>query len=160
MKRCILFPALIILLFTKPSTLNAQNSEIGFTFTLSGHLIFGPYFRYWIDDHDEVDICFPAAWEGKGKVLFPGGFQSGYHHFFGEKHWRPSAGMQYHLYFGPKENNKRVNLQIFSLVPGIQYRFDENKMSIEENIWISYFKIKGRSKVFPTGLETKFGINL
>jgi hypothetical protein len=150
----------LLILLSNPEYSSAQKSEIGISFTLSGHLIFGPYFRCWMDDHNELDICIPAAWEGKGKVLFPNGFQTGYHYYFGEKHWRPSVGLQYHLYFGPKENEKRKYLQLLSLVPGIQYRWNESKTCIEELLWISTMKVKGKQKIFPTGLETKFGVKL
>ena len=148
------------LISISPNYINAQHSEIGISVTLSGHFIFGPYYRYWFDDNNEIDLMIPAAWEGKGKVLFPSGVQTGYHYYFGESHWRPSVGVQYSLFFAPKINNKRNNLNIFSLVPGIQYRWNETRFNVEELIWISYFKMNGKSKIFPAGLETKFGVKL
>jgi hypothetical protein len=147
-------------LFTFSKYSNAQHSEIGVSVTLSGHLIFGPYYRYWLDDNNEIDLMIPAAWEGTGKVLFPGGIQTGYHYYFGDKHWRPTVGLQYSLFLGPKTNNERKNLYIFTLTPGIQYRWDETKYSIEELFWISYFPKNTKRKISPTGFETRFGIKL
>lgn len=154
---------LLILIFIfsiNPKNTTAQRSEIGVSVTLSGHFIFGPYYRYWFDDNNEIDLLIPAAWEGTGKVLFPCGIQTGYHYYFGENHWRPSLGVQYSLFFAPKVNGERNNLNIFSLVPGVQYQWADNKFSLEELLWISYFKMNNKRKIFPTGLETKFGVKL
>jgi hypothetical protein len=139
----------------------SQHSEIGFSVTLSGHIILGPYYRYWVDDHNSVDLTIIAAYEDK--LIFPHGFNVGYKYYFIEKNWRPSLGFQYSLMIAPVKENKtgkRTNLQLFSLVPGIQYRWNDHKLNIEEFIWISYFRFNKKSRIFPVGLETRFGAKL
>ena len=150
----------IIVVLTTVKSISAQKSEIGVSVTLSGHFLFGPYYRYWFDDHNELDFMIPCACEGKGKVIFPSGIQAGYHYFFGDSSWRFSTGVQYSLFFGPKKDDSRKNLHIFSVIPGVQYRWNETKPSVEELLWISYFKLNGKQKISPTGLETKIGIKL
>jgi hypothetical protein len=139
-----------------PELLKAQKSEVGVTFTLSGHLIFGPYYRYWFDNHNELDIGILATYEGK--IHFPQ-INAGYHYYFNDRNWRPSIGGQYS--FAPGIGKSKGNsFQMFSIVPGIQYRFNNYNNCIEELIWISYFNLRGKKHIFPTGLETKFGMSL
>ena len=139
----------------------SQNSEIGFSVTLSGHILMGPYYRYWIDDHNGLDLTVLAAYEDK--LIFPHGFSAGYKHYFLDKKWRPGLGFQYTFMRAPvKDENtgKRSNLHLFSILPGVQYRWIDSKMNIEEFLWISYFKFNNKNRLLPIGLETRLGTKL
>lgn len=136
----------------------AQKSEIGVSFILSGHFIFGPYYRYWIDDHNAVELNVQAAYENS--LVFPGGLSAGYRCYFFDGNWRPSIGAKCSVLISPKvpeNNNKRVYFPIVSLDPGVQFRFNEQKMGIEEQLWIGAMKLRGKWKVTPLGLDTRAG---
>lgn len=147
---------LMTILFVQSGKGFSQGSEIGFSLTISGHLLFGPYYRYWINDHNSVDATLLASFENK--LIFPHGLSAGYKYYFLDDHWRPSLGLQYTFMTAPvKEEGKRPTLQLFSLVPGIQYRWNENHLTVEEFLWISYLNINNKKKILPLGLETRFG---
>ena len=136
----------------------AQDAEIGASLILSGHIMFGPYLRYWITDHHEAEVNLLAAYETQ--FVFPSAFNAGYHYYMGDNHWRPSIGAQFTLLLSPKvaETNYKIKcIPMYSVMPGIQYRWDLNHLNAEENLWISYLKFKEKGKIFPTGLETHLG---
>jgi hypothetical protein len=141
-----------------PQDCKAQHSEIGISIVLSGAIMFGPYYRYWIDDHNVAEVKIAAAVENK--LIIPFACSGSYYYYFLDKHWRPSAGAQYTLLISPKgptQNNKRKCFSMISAVPGIQYRWKENNYGIEEKVWIAYLMFKGNHKIFPIGLETLAG---
>ncbi|MBK7215447.1 MAG: hypothetical protein IPH88_19655 [Bacteroidales bacterium] len=149
---------LTIALVMQGEQVKAQKSEIGVSFILSGHFIFGPYYRYWIDDHNALELNVQAAYENS--LVFPGGVSAAYRYYFFDGNWRPSLAAQYTVLISPKvpeKENKRVFFPIASLNPGVQFRFNEKKMGVEEQLWIGAMKLKGKWKVAPLGLDTRFG---
>ena len=110
----------------------AQDPEIGVSFVLSGHIMFGPYFRYWITDHHEVEVNLLAAYEKQ--FVFPSAFNAAYHYYMLDGHWRPSVGAQFTLLISPKvaeTNFKYKCFPMYSFVPGVQFRWDQNHFVIE-----------------------------
>lgn len=149
---------LAMLLLGKGSSY-AQRSEVGVSIVLSGHLFVGPYYRYWINDHHQVETCLMAAYENS--LVFPGAWSAGYHYYFLDKHWRPSVGAQYLLLISPRVQEtdyKYKTFSIFLVDPGVQFRWNDNKLAVEEKFWIAYMKINRKSKVTPLGLDTRFGV--
>ena len=153
-------PLIILLLFYFLATVNtksyAQKPEIGFSIILCGAIMFGPYFGYWIDDHQCIRASTLAAWEEE--LVFPFAMNIGYVYYFGDKRWRPKAGLQYSLLLAPSKSrspDKPRSLSLISFLPGVQYRWDNTHQSVEGQFWIAYF-LKDK-KVRPIALECTYG---
>jgi len=62
----LIFP---VTLLSQPKVF-AQHSEIGVRFVLSGAIMFGPCYSYWVDDHNELNFSVLAAFQGE--LIVPG----------------------------------------------------------------------------------------
>ncbi|MDP2423216.1 MAG: hypothetical protein U1C46_03465 [Bacteroidales bacterium] len=152
---------LIILLFTITivtgrTDVRAQKPEVGVSLILSGAIMFGPYFSYRIDDHHCFEASVLAAYEKK--LVFPFTLNGSYNYYVGSKNWRPKIGLQYSLLISPvrhKSEDDPGSLSLISLIPGVQYRWDNTRQNIIGQVWVSYF-IKNK-KIFPIGLEGRYG---
>jgi hypothetical protein len=146
-----------------PGVTKAQHSEIGFSIVLSGALLFGPYYNYWLDDNQCVEASLMAAWELE--FAFPFAFNAGYHYYLGEKNWRPGLGLQYSLFSPPRDKSKPGPFQksLLTLLPGVQYRWAHTQQDTRMKIWISTFLSKEKVtpwRVMPIGLQLDYGHKL
>jgi hypothetical protein len=142
----------------------AQQSEIGVKVVLSGALMFGPYYTYWIDDHNALNASVLAAIEDKWQLIVPFALNAGYSAYFTDNKWRPEIGLQYSYLISPKKAKSPGDprgISILSLVPGVQYRWDETHQSVQSRIWIAYFfkelKPGKKNRIFPVGLDFSYG---
>lgn len=142
----------------------AQNSEIGIRVVLSGALMFGPYYTYWIDDHNALNTSILAALEEKGELIFPFSLNAGYSAYFFNKKWRPEIGLQYSYLFSPKKSKSSGDpkgISILSFVPGVQFQWDNTYQNAQSRIWLAYFlkspQRDNKIKIYPVGLDFSYG---
>jgi len=158
-----LFMCLLIfstLLFSQKKA-SAQHPEVGIKVVLSGALMFGPYFTYWVDDHNALNSSILAAYEGK--LIVPFAVNAGYSvHFFNNK-WRPEIGLQYSYLISPirhKSERDPNGISILSLVPGVQFQWENSHQNIGSRIWLAYIfdrPKKEKIKILPIGLDFSYG---
>lgn len=155
---------LMILSFLLPVKASAQHSEIGFKIVLSGALMFGPCYTYWVDDHQALNASMLAAYEGS--VIFPFAVNAGYSaHFFKNK-WRPEIGLQYTYLLSPKRHKSADDpngISILSLVPGVEYRWDHTYQNVTGEMWFAYFldnRKREKFKMNLIGLDFSYGYKI
>jgi len=153
-----LLAAIIFLSFGSP--VNSQDlarHQLSFSFTLSGHLLFGLGYTYWLDHQQAIQVtAFPLIVPGEGGRPFA--FNAGYGYYSNTEPWRFKAGLELTCLVSPPDPEKRKVLLLLNAVPGVQYDFGQN--SVLSQIWISYFLNQAKGKVFPTGLEFRYGRQL
>ena len=142
----------------------AQHSEIGVKVVFSGALMFGPYYTYWIDDHNALNTSILAAIEEKGVLIVPFALNAGYSAHFFNNQWRPEMGLQYTYLISPKRSkafDDPKGVSILSLVPGVQFRWDNTNQNLQSRIWLGYIFKKPQSgkklKILPLGLDFSYG---
>jgi hypothetical protein len=143
---------------------SAQHSEIGARVVLSGALMFGPYYTYWINDHNALNSSILAAIEEEGQLVVPFALNAGYSaHFFNNK-WRPEIGLQYSYLISPRRYklpDDPNGISILSLVPGLQFQWDNKYQNVQSRIWLGYFLEKRepgeKMKILPIGLDISYG---
>lgn len=140
----------------------AQHSEIGVRVVLSGALMFGSYYTYWIDDHNALTTSILAAYEGE--LVVPFAVNAGYSACFFSNKWRPEIGLQYSYLISPRRHKSAddpTGISILSLVPGVQFRWDNTYQNVQSRIWLAYFFEKPQTgkkiKIFPIGLDFSYG---
>jgi len=146
----------LVLFFGNNSKATAQVPEVGFSFILSGAIMFGPHFGYWIDNHQCLEASVLAAWEKQ--IIFPFALNGGYSYYLGNKSWQPKLGLQYSLLISPihhKSENDPRSVSLISLVPGFQYRSNDFHQTAKGQIWVAFF-LKEK-KVAPIALEGIYG---
>ncbi|MHC1706505.1 MAG: hypothetical protein AB9842_03165 [Bacteroidales bacterium] len=156
MKKLLFISLLTLSLFQLyPIKSPAQHPEIGFSIVLSGALLFGPYYNYWVDDHQCISASIMAAWEEEFK--FPFALNAGYGYYFGDKNWRPSVDLQYSLFMPPKHAKR---MSILTVLPGVQYRWAKDHQNTRCKLWVSSFLSKEEKLpwlVMPIGLQFDYG---
>jgi len=140
---------------------SAQNPEIGVKVVLSGALMFGSYFTYWVDDHNALNTSILAAYEGK--MIVPFAVNAGYSAYFFNNKWRPEIGLQYSYLISPRKHKSAGEpngISILSLVPGGQFQWDNTCQNIQCKIWFAYIFDKPKKekiKILPIGLDFSYG---
>jgi hypothetical protein len=149
------------LLMLQPKAL-PQHSEIGVKVVLSGALMFGPYYACWIDDHNALNASILAAYEKN--IIFPFALNASYNAFFFDSKWRPQLGLQYSYLIAPqksKSSNDPSGISLLSLVPGVQFQWDESRQNVQGSIWLAHFLDKKHKtekfKIFPVGIDFSYG---
>lgn len=149
------------ILLSQQKTL-AQHSEIGIKVVLSGALMFGPYYTYWVDDHNTLSSSILAAYESE--LIVPFAMNVGYSHYFSNNKWRPEIGLQYSYLLTPKKQKTSSNpngISILSLLPGVQFQWDNTLRNAQGNIWLAYIfdknQMNKKFKIFPIGLDFSYG---
>ncbi len=143
----------------------AQHSEIGVKFVLSGAIMFGPYYCYWLDNHNELNFSVLAAFPGE--LVFPFALNAGYGaHFFNSK-WRPQIGLQYSYLISPRRSKSLGDpngISIISVVPGLEFRWDNTFQNAQSKIWFAHVFDKNPTdknfKIFPIGLDISYGYKI
>lgn len=142
----------------------AQHSEVGFSVVLSGALMFGPYYTYWIDDHNELNSSVLAAIEEDWKVIVPFALNAGYSAHFFNSQWRPEIGLQYSYLISPRKSKslgEPNGISILSLIPGVQFQWDNTCQNSQSRIWLAYFLKKSqtgkKNGIFPIALDFSYG---
>jgi hypothetical protein len=132
-----------------------KTQQINFSITLSGHILFGIGYSYFLTDNHAVQTTLFLIPE-KG---FPFGINAGYNYFWEGEKWRPNLGTEFTLLVSPPDPDKRRVLPLIKLIPGIRYDFNEIH-NLNSRLWIAYFPTSKRVRVAPIGLDFKYGYNL
>jgi hypothetical protein len=154
MKRISFVLLALVFLQIHPLRVKAQHPEIGISVVLSGALMFGPYFDYWLDDHQALEASIMAAWDEEFKIPFA--LNAGYGYYFGSSKWRPNLTFQYSLLIPSLSEAK----SLLSALPGVQYRWDNSHQETRLGIWVSSFLSKEKItpwRVMPIGLQLNYG---
>jgi hypothetical protein len=154
----VIFPAMLL----SQQKVLAQHSEVGVRVVLSGALMFGPYFTYWADDHNALNCSVFAAYDGK--VIVPFALNAGYSAYFFTDKWRPQIGLQYSYLISPRKHKSSSDpngISILSLLPGVQFRWDNTCQNAQSRIWVAYFLKKPqagkKNKIYPIGIDFSYG---
>jgi hypothetical protein len=142
----------------------AQHSEIGVRVVLSGALLFGPYYVFWVDDHNAITCSAFAALEEGYQVIPLFALNAGYSAYFLNEKWRPEIGLQYSYLIAPRKHKSSADpggVSILSLLPGVQFRWDQSCQNTQSRLWIAYFLDKPRTgkknKIYPIGIDFSYG---
>jgi len=149
-------PLLLVFLFFVTGFVSAGNTSYNrmkFSFTLSGHMLFGLGYEYGFDEHHAVNLTvFPLLIPGKG---LPYALSAGYDYYFKGENWKPKIGAAFTLLVSPPDPDKRKTMPMIVFTPGIQYL--SQKDSFLSQIWVAWFLKKARFPVAPIGLEFLYG---
>jgi|WetSurMetagenome_2_1015567.scaffolds.fasta_scaffold403182_2 hypothetical protein len=158
LKWLLIFPVLFL---AQPKAI-PQHSEIGVKVILSGALMFGPYYTCWIDDHNALNASILAAYEKS--IVFPFALNASYNAYFFDNKWRPELGVQYSYLITPRKSKSSGDpdgISLLSLVPGVQFQWDDSKQNVQGSVWLAHFLDKKhkseRFKIFPVGIDFSYG---
>lgn len=143
----------------------AQHSEIGIKVVLSGALMFGPYYTYWIDEHNTLNSSILAAYEKE--LVVPFAMNVGFSHYFSNNKWRPEIGLQYSYIISPKRSkfsSDPKGMSILSLTPGGQFQWNNTCLNAQSKIWLAYIfntnQVDKKFEILPIGLDFSYGYKL
>ncbi len=147
--------SLLITILCEPVTAGEETFDrVVFSLGLSGHILLGVGVEHGFNHNHAVQFTvYPLLLPGKG---FPFALSTGYSYYFHGSRWRAKLGGEFGLLVSPPDPDKRRVLPLFSLVPGIQYRFNDQQF-LTTQIWISYFMGKANVPVAPTAIEFRYG---
>lgn len=155
-----IFPLVFL---SQPKAL-AQHSELGVRLVLSGAIMFGPYYTYWIDEHNALNTSILSAVEENWELIVPFALNAGYSAYFFDSKWRPEIGLQYTYLISPRKHKSIGDpngISILSLVPGIQFQWDKTQQNSQSRIWLAYFLNKPQTVkknwIFPIALDFSYG---
>ena len=153
-----IFPAV----FLSQQKALAQHAEIGIRVVLSGAIMFGPCFTYWVDDHNALNCSVLAAYEGD--LIVPFALNAGYSAYFFNHKWRPETGLQYSYLISPVKHKTAGDpngISVLSLMPGVQFRWDNTNRNAESRVWFAYIFAKHQPvkkiRILPIGLDFSYG---
>jgi hypothetical protein len=164
LKSFFLWLFILPVIFLSQPKVKAQHSEVGVRVVLSGAIMFGPYYTYWIDEHNALNSSVLAAIEGKWKLIVPFALNAGYSAYFFDNNWRPEIGLQYTYLISPRKSKSFGDpngMSILSLVPGVQFQWDNTYQSFQSRIWLAHFFEKSqtgkKNGIFPMALDFSYG---
>lgn len=117
-----------------------QHPPIGFAIVLSGTLSFGHYITCWLNNHNALNGSISAGYNRK--LIVPFVVRAGCCAHFLYKQWYSELWLQYsHLiasrrYIAPADPN---GISMLSLLPGLQYRWNELQQNVQSRIWVAFF---------------------
>lgn len=109
--------------------------------------MFGPYYTYWVDDHNTLNSSILAAYESE--LIVPFAMNVGYCHYISNTKWRPEIGLQYSYLLTQKKQKTSSNpngISILLLLPGVQFQWDNTLRNAQGNIWLAFIFDKNRMK--------------
>lgn len=150
-----------LLLLSSSGSFAGESSynRVHFSFTLSGHLLFGAGFEHGFNDQHSIQVTgFPLMWPGKG---FPFAFTAGYGYHFNTQPWRAKLGFDFALIVSPPDPDIRKTLPMLMFTPGVAYQFKNNK-SVSTQFWLTHFLSDTNKKLFiaPIGWEFQYSSDL
>jgi len=129
---------------------NQSFNRIHFSFTLSGHLLFGVGFEHGFSERHALQVTvFPLILPGKG---FPFAFHGGYNYYTGGSQWKGKLGAGFVLLVSPPDPQERKVMPMLLFTPGVQYGFD-NEDHLTFQPWLAYFLGEANRRFAPIGLE-------
>ncbi len=157
LKMCII--GLLLLSSSASFAGDSSYNRVHFSFTLSGHLLFGAGFEYGFNDQHSIQVTgFPLMWPGKG---FPFAFSAGYGYHFNTQPWRAKLGVDFALLVSPPDPEKRRTMPMLMFTPGIEY-LQKNNHSVSTQFWLAHFLKETNKKIFlaPIGWEFRYSRDL
>ncbi len=146
------------LLLFSTSALMAEDTSynrLHFSFTLSGHLLFGVGVEHGFNDRHSVQVTgFPLMWPGKG---FPFSFTAGYGYHFNTAPWRARLGLDFGMFISPPDPDTRRTMPMLMFTPGVEYLLRNNN-PVSSQFWFAHFLKKTNKRIFiaPIGWEFRY----
>ena len=134
-------------------------NRLYFSFTLSGHLLFGAGFEHGFNDQHSIQITgIPLMFPGEG---FPFAFTAGYGYHFNTEPWRAKLGADFGLIISPSTPDARKTMPMLMFTPGVEYLLKNNN-SVSSQFWLAHFLKENNKKIFlaPIGLEFRYNHGL
>jgi hypothetical protein len=102
-----LYLFLIVLLAGQVFARDQIKHQFHFSLTLSGHILFGAGYTYWLnDEHAFEATVYPLLLPGKG---FPFAVSAGYGFYPGGEHLKAKVGGEMTLLISPPDPERRKN---------------------------------------------------
>lgn len=160
-KKCLIWLLVVLAISVPFKKISAQHSELGARVVLSGAILFGPYYSFWIGDHQEISVSVMAAYEEA--FIFPFALNASYNVTFFKSNFQPQIGLQYSYLIAPKKHKSPDDpngISIVSLMPGVKFQWADKSQNVQSRVWLAYFfgeHKSGKHLIFPIGIDLSYG---